>query len=334
MRTLVTVIFAGFAFVFVDAAELSKTMPIQDYKITTGLEPLPKSQAYPYNRDLITDSPGIELGWTYLDYQSNGSTGNRAAVCDDGSRYFCWMGILGWPYPPAPRGVFYYWLSPDGSEYNAGQIGSQGSAHPQLDIIYGDQGAIAFTQPETWVTLVIDSNPPGMGFFDYYDPPGQYWPHIAVDRNDNVHLLTYQFTDQYSLDLAYTRSTDSGNTWTELETIDSVMVIGGVIDASPVSDRVVIAYPKASDTTTQWWNDIVYVVSEDGITWDFENGQVNVTDYANDDDSLWAYTDLDVIIDYEDNIHIIWNAQWVTDEGFITGHSCFITMSRPNRLIP
>jgi hypothetical protein len=88
-----------------------------------------------------------------------------------------------------------------------------------------------------------------------------------------------------------------------------------VIDASPVSDKVVAAYSKTQDTTTQWYNDIVYYSSDDGVTWDWRYGMVNVTNYLDDDDSLWAYTDLDVIIDYNDYIHLLWNCQWVTDEG-------------------
>jgi hypothetical protein len=85
------------------------------------------------------------------------------------------------------------------------------------------------------------------------------------------------------------------------------MVIAGLPAASPVSDKVAIVYSKTTDTSTQWYNDIVYILSNDGLTWNFTN-RTNVTNYGTDNDSLWAYTDLDAIFDYNDNLNIIWNA--------------------------
>ena len=315
MRIVISLVVGLSVFAISNSSELSKMMPLQNYRIITDIEQSSESKAYPYVPGLIAQSPGTQIGTTYWDSQTIGSTGNRAAVCDDGSRYFCWTNLLGWPYPPVPRYAAYFWISPDGNNSNGALIGNQGSSRPQLDIIYGNRGAIVFAQLGTDVTLVVEYDPPGFGFFDIYDPPGQYWPYITVDRNDNIHILTHQFTEQYILDLAYTRSIDGGSTWTELESIEDVMVVGAIIDASPVSNRVAVVFPQPSDTNNQWLNDVVYVVSDDGLDWDFENGRINITDYANDDDSLWAFTDYDIIFDYDDFIHIMWNAQWVSDEG-------------------
>jgi hypothetical protein len=115
--------------------------------------------------------------------------------------------------------------------------------------------------------------------------------------------------------MAYTRSEDGGDTWTDLVQVDTVMTISSVIAASPVSGKVALAYSKTQDTTTQWNNDIVYFASSDGTDWDWDNGMVNITNYLTDNDSAWAYTDLDVIIDYDDYVHVLWSDQWVTDEG-------------------
>jgi hypothetical protein len=51
----------------------------------------------------LAQSPGDIVGYTWYDYQSNGSPGNRLAVYDDGSVYLCWTHTASWPYPPAAR---------------------------------------------------------------------------------------------------------------------------------------------------------------------------------------------------------------------------------------
>jgi len=326
----------GLAILFIIAnasAELSKTIPVTEHKIIRGNEPLPDVEFYPYNPGTVTDSPGEIVGTTYYDYQTNGSSGNRVALCDDGSIYFCWMKLLGWPYPPAPRHVFYNWKDPSGQwiqpEEGLQVSENSGSGYTNLDIYDGNRGAIAYHlfTDEAQAFVSIEWDPPGMGFFDHHIAPNQVfpqdenspgelcWPYIAIDRNNNIHLGMTENTNIRMQRLGYTRSQDGGVTWSSVQQIDTVMVISSVLDASPVSDRVVFAYSKCSDTTTQWNNDIVYYVSDNGTVWDWRYGRHNITSYGTDDDSLWAYSDLDVIFDYNDYIHLIWNAQWVTDEG-------------------
>jgi len=328
-KIILLMFFAVLMFSLAQAIELSQTMPPKNYKHIVGNEPLPNVDVYPLQ-------PGTALntiiGTTYYEYQTNGSSGDRIALCDDGSIYFCWMNLFGWPYPPAPRQIYYNWISPDGNLLNPDglQISDvSGSGYCQMSYIYANRGVIAYhcengTNP-TFVTLAIEWDPPGMGFFDYFNPPDEifpqspaspgrlYWPYVVVDRNSNIHIVSTENTDRRIQRMAYTRSEDGGTTWTALQQVDTVEVISSVLDASPVSDRVVLAYSKTQDTTTQWRNDIVYFSSDSGTSWDWRYGMINVTDYGNDDDYLWAYTDLDAIIDYNDYVHIIWNAQWVTD---------------------
>jgi len=325
---LVVVFVAGSA-----QAELSKTMPATDCKLIKGDEPLTQTNFYPYTPGTITESPGEIVGVTYYDYQTNGSCGNRVAICDDGSMYFCWMMLEGWPYPPAARHVYYNWIDPEGNWYAEG-TGSQvsensGSGYTNLDIMNGNIGVLFYH----WSTTVSENyastewDPPGMGFFTHNlapnevfpqtpDSPGIIiWPYGTVDGNNNIHMIASENTTQRMQRLGYTRSEDGGETWEAVQLVDTAMVIGTVIDASPVSNKVVVAYPKTTDTTTQWYNDIVYFTADDGTTWDWRYGMNNVTNYGTDDDSLWCYTDLDVIIDYNDYVHLIWNAQWTTEEG-------------------
>lgn len=42
---------------------------------------------------VLAQSPGVQMGTTWYDYQTNGSSGNRIALCDDGSMYICWTDV-------------------------------------------------------------------------------------------------------------------------------------------------------------------------------------------------------------------------------------------------
>ncbi|MCP4580445.1 MAG: T9SS type A sorting domain-containing protein [candidate division Zixibacteria bacterium] len=333
MSKLITVLILITAFVSASSTEPSQTMPIVEYEFSTGNEPLPEGPVYPYQPGTITDSPGTIVGYTIYDQQTNGSTGNRIAICDDGSKYFCWMSLLDYPYPPATRHVYYNWVDPQGNWFAEGEGGqvseNSGSGYTNLDVMDNNIGAIFYHWSsgvsENYVSTEWD--PPGMGFFTHNQAPNEVfpqtpnspgiiiWPYGTVDNNNNIHMVATENTSLRMQRMGYTRSVDSGLTWTDVELVDTVMVLGSVIDASPVSDKVVVAYSKTRDTTSQWENDIAYIASDDGLTWDFHNDIVNITNYYEDDDSLLAYTDLDVIIDYDDYVHAVWNAQWITDEG-------------------
>jgi hypothetical protein len=143
-----------------------------------------------------------------------------------------------------------------------------------------------------------------------------YWPYGAVDRNDRIHLVVNEQAinagDPHIL--AYTMSDDDGDTWSALAVVDTLMALSPAVVASPVSDKVAIAYTHPLNFDTQWNNDVMYIESDDGLTWDWRFDKVNVTNYGAPD-SLFAYIDIDAIYDYNDNLHLIWNAQWVTDAG-------------------
>ena len=100
-QTLLCILFVVLACTVAGALTVSKTMPVTENKIIRGDEPMPEGQPIPYTPNAITESPGTIVGYTYYDYQTNGSSGNRVALCSDGSLYFCWMNLLSWPYPPS-----------------------------------------------------------------------------------------------------------------------------------------------------------------------------------------------------------------------------------------
>jgi hypothetical protein len=198
-----------------------------------------------------------------------------------------------------------------------------GAGYNQLELTGDNRAVIAYHQwlASPWAVAAIDAFS-GFGIFNYYDPPDFvngvrcYWPYVTVDRNDNVHMVVNEQAvnagDPHLL--AYTMSTDFGDTWSSLVEVDTLMTLSAIVVSSPVSDKVTIAYAHPQNYDTQWENDVYYIQSDDGITWDWRFGKVNITNYGAPD-SLFAYIDIDAIYDYNDNLHLIWNAQWVTDAG-------------------
>ncbi len=310
-------------------AQSSDKMPLDHNRFITGAEELPEVEIIPESAPAVANIATI--GHTYWDMQSIGSVGNRTGICVDGSMYFTWIKAYDWQTLNDSSLVYYNWNGGSGhwpsNEEGEPLSGYQPSLFPSLDIFNENYHALAF-QSFNWDTMGVIFLAEGYYHDDWYhhivpnqvfpqmdDYPGYcLWPQVAVDRNNVIHIIMHENTGDGPLRLAYTQSDDGGRNWTDPVVIDTCTVIGAMIEASPASDKVVIAYHKPSDLSSQWHNDIVYIESEDGINWDFENGKVNITNYANDDDSLWAYTDLDLMIDSHDNINLAWNAQWTTQE--------------------
>jgi hypothetical protein len=310
------VLFVGIAY----AGNLEKMKPMPpELKVITGGESVPEAYYHPSDPRLTTQSPGDTVGYTQYDYQTNGSTGNRVVVGSDGNLHFAWM--KGYPYP-THRWIYYNCLSTEWQWPGSGTQVSyrDGDGYCQISATLDSRAVIAYHN--AWTTgaeslyLATDSYP-CLGFFYYQHPPGRLgtnyltWPYITVDRTGRIHLIAMQSVGSVQ-PFGYSRSINGGTTWTALTRVDTLKDISPIITSSPVSGKVAIVYTHPADTSTQWKNDIYYIQSADGTTWDFRTGKVNVTQYGQGGDSLWAYTDCDAVYDYNDNLHIVWNAQYVT----------------------
>jgi hypothetical protein len=278
---------------------------------------------YPSGPGMITQSPGEVVGTTQYDYQTNGSTGNRVALDGLGGRHFVWMN--GIDYNGGIRDVYFNYVDVN-DNWAYGQEGQPISGQNMAGYINlaltTDNRAVAayhqWLQPD-YVVLAIDQVS-GFGIFNIYDPPDMlgercYWPYVAVDRNDRIHIVCVERPPEGTIQaVGYTMSEDEGESWSRLQAVDTISTISQNVVASPVSDKVAIVYshPIVFDPPVgaQLENNIYYIESEDGSTWDWENDKINVTDYDRQD-SLRAYTDLAAVYDYNDNLHIIWNAEWV-----------------------
>jgi hypothetical protein len=269
-------------------------------------------------------SPGIVVGTTYTARQTMGSTGNRIAIGNDGSVFFAWMKAFSYQ---RPRHIYFNYLNSEGQWFAPGTgdrvFDDSVSGYCQVAMAYGNRGAIAaHTGANTFSILGIDGDPPGYGIFDHYNIPDllsnnsrTIWPYIAIDQHNRVHIVMTENWRSPAIErISYARLDFlSGNWWpnaTNPELVDTTGWPSVLVAASPVSDKVVIAYSKPIDTTNRIWNDLYYVLSQDGTNWNFINGRINITNYSSDTDSLWANTDLALIFDYNDNFHIAWNANW------------------------
>jgi hypothetical protein len=227
---------------------------------------------------------------------------------------------------PSTRAVFFNYVDNSGNWLGATQVSQEnGAGYAQAGVTNDSRTATSYHSSgnpsvENYVIYAEDQFT-GFGIFQYFDPPDMlfyrcYWPYFCVDRNDNIHVVHCENAPNAGdpQAIGYTVSTDGGNTWATVIEVDTLETISQNVVASPVSDKVAIVYSHPNDFETQWRNNIFYIQSDDGLTWDWRFGKVNVTNYG-DPDSLYSYTDLAAIYDYNDNLNIIWNAQWVSDAG-------------------
>lgn len=259
---------------------------------------------------VYAQSPGDTIGWTTYDLQTIGPSGRRIAVDSERKLHAFWQ---------ADNGIFYNYREERFGDWRwpEGILVAANAGHPQVAVDPGDIVYVAFYTPDSYVTFC--SINPYDGLMECYDPPDLLdnrcnWPYMTIDRSGFVHIVMCENSPDVAWTLAYTASINGGESWTTLARVDTVTAISDVIAASPVSDKVSIVYAHPTDLNSQWMNDIYYIESEDGFSWDWATGKVNVTEYGEDEDSLFAFTDLDAIYDYNDDLHIVWNAQWVTEE--------------------
>jgi len=308
------------------AAEVSKVMPMPPkQQIIRGDEVVPEAHYYPTPPGLLTVSPGDTVGTTQYDYQTNGSTGTRVVVDGQSNIHVSWM--KGMPYPTT-RHVYYNCKTPIGWEFpltgtRASHIA--GSGYTTLEVLGDDRAIVLYHRAAQAgaesLFAAIDASG-CLGGFTYSRVPNRLsakmhiWPYGAVDRTGRVHVTsTNNAATGAAQQVIYNRSSNNGSTWTAPAAVDTTEVISTMITASRVSDKVAIIYTKSTDTTSQWLNDVYYIQSDDGTTWPWTTGKTNITEYAIGGDSLFAYTDVDAVYDYNDNLHIVWNSQYVTDAG-------------------
>ena len=309
------------------ATDLVRMQPMSDKPLRlTGAETTPAIVPYyPSAPGLICQSPGDTMGYTQYDYQTNGSTGRRIVIDSQGGMHFDWM----WSDQfGVTRNINYNCFGPGFPSPWPGQgvsIARAGSGYPQIAVSTDDRAVCAYHYYATGAESLYTAKDifQCQGTFDTRHPPNRLgvnrmvWPYITVDRNNRIQVVTTTTTTglTYTYEpVGYTRSNNGGTTWTALAPVDTTRAISTIIVSSKVSDKVAIIYchPYLNDTTGGRSN-IYYVESLDGTTWNNFLPKINITNYRRNNDSLFAWSEVSAVYDYNDDLHIVWNAQYTTN---------------------
>jgi hypothetical protein len=275
--------------------------------------------------DLCAQQNPEVIGTTSGALQSIGSTGDRIAVDDNGGAHFSWMKYLSYPFQ---RQVCYNYVDVEGNWLGECYISQvNGAGFPQLHIVQGDLAGITYhstSNPniENYVVYAQDQFA-GFGIFQYYDPPDLiryrcYWPKIAIDQEEFIHIIATENPPNAGdpMILGHCYSTNGGYVWSQFKAIDTLTTISAIMVSSPVSNKVSVAYSHPTDLNWQIKNDIYFKqLKFDDNYIDYRSQPVNVTGYGQNGDSLFAFDELDAIYDFNDNLHIIWSAFWVSEQG-------------------
>ncbi len=152
------------------------------------------------------------IGYTWYDYQHNGSIGNMIRHDSQGYTHFIWM--RGYNSNNNPRHAVYNYLTPDGAldndpaeEENDNQVDAgTNSGYTCMDILPADQRAIGFYH----VRGHVEDDPAyvgtgqstdwgySMGAFQSSHPSSWpdiqlIWPHGAVDQQNRSHIIATEY---------------------------------------------------------------------------------------------------------------------------------------------
>lgn len=282
---------------------------------TPGNVVLPSMQNSRIVRD---DQEMFESGTMVTDYdlQSNSAVGNRIAAWADGSAAIVatWDQGYNGSYPVRGTGYNYF----DGEEWGDEPEDRVEIAENGLNVYSGWPSICAYGNGEVLASHgggnvnIFYRATKGVGNWTKIATiTGATWPRIACTADGTLHLICAdQDSSNTKLNYVwYYRSTDGGNTWTEVEYVanleeeynnklgadDYVMATNG--------NRVAIMF-----SSQQY--DIFYILSEDaGLTWTKQViAEFPYPDY--DDDANWAsgspvISNLTDTIDWSDNSHSI-----------------------------
>ncbi|HBC47549.1 MAG TPA: hypothetical protein DEO84_05160 [candidate division Zixibacteria bacterium] len=318
---LMLIALAGSAF----AVDLVKTRPIPTRPLyISGAEPVPAVVPYYPSSPSLICSPGDTMGYTQYDYQTNGSTGRRIVIDSQGGMHFDWM----WSDQyGVTRNIRYNCFGPSfpspWPQEGVNVAYRAGSGYTTISVSTDDRAVCAYHNAATGAESLYAAKDifQCQGTFFTGHPPNRIsanklvWPYVTVDRNNRIHVVATTTTTGMSYTyepIGYSRSNNGGSTWTAIAPVDTTRTISAIVVSSKVSDKVAIVYchPYLNDTTSGR-NNIYYIQSTDGTTWPWTS-KTNITNYHRNNDSLYAYTEVSAVYDYNDDLHIVWNAQYVS----------------------
>lgn len=318
--------------------------PLHHHPLITGDEISTGPAFYPpykmpENRGLDVVGDTMTVGTTWYEYQHNGTISRMIELSSDGYAQMVWMKAA--DPGSITRHIFYNTVDPTGTVgWPETGIVVDNAVRGGYATMALDPSGIALVSyhmdDQQGVTVTGVSNDLFLhsGSFLNWNPEQQtdewIWPHLGVDRQNGVHILSTAFADNVvrychgvfdpnSFSITY--PSWPGN-WTY---VDSSQTIGPDVGTSDVSDRVCCAWthPRGLDYGTplnQENNDISYALTTAGQPFDFTN-PINLTNFIPPDstllpdtlmadmDTLRAYCDVNAFFDMDDYLHIAFTTQ-------------------------
>ena len=320
---------------------------------------------------LNTDDPIGDIflfGQTWNDIQHNASCARQVQVDNAGWVHVAWMNGLN--TGTSLRHIYYQLMDTDDLLRFPGGVQvdqSTKSGYCGLELYPDNRALPAFHQLSAGSALYHSAMAfdyfPQTGAFSSLDLPWVYdqgvdlkveWPHMDCDINGDFHIVsTHNPPDGSPLgglhDIYYCKAEYDPLNFTidyhdqfgveQQEFFNYVTVVSSEVACSPVSNRTAIGWLQWAATepdTTQYDNDLVYVVSEDGISFDWAD-TINVTNFIPPDfellpdtiaankDTLRVYPDISLIYDYNDVLHAFFTTRaYFASSGTISVGNSFI----------
>ena len=310
---------------------------------------------FDFRRDSVMGEQS-QAGDTYYDYQTNGQVGKMIEMDDQGGIHVTWMD--GFTSDNAgTRMQKYNFLDPETGRWidDDGVIAPQGtrSGYGSIALTYDhEQRALVFCHATGLIDRIASvccrDFDRGWGAFDTYLMPnypeeGVIWPQGVISLRGRIHVV---YNGEGADPLSYTTARydpDAAIQFPDVPIQVSEMDLNCFrIARSPVSERAAIIWSKSrlGIPAPEGWdgffpyqsnNDLWLATTEDGVNWSFNN-PFNVTQCIPPNPELetpegWGDTlrptfNFDIIFDYNDFIHIVFEALgmwekpiWSPDDG-------------------
>ncbi len=347
MKSFVLILSALLLFpILAFGSDQTAKMPIVTYPLLTGDEIVSAPVAMPPSEELYLDEMDVigdtfTIGTTWYENQHNGTIGRMVDKDSLGYYHFVWMNGLN--SGASQRHIFYNFVTPANVQGWPG-VGQQvdtgfKGGFTVVDAAFGGRAFPAFHQQLSSTdpnrTAVGGDFAPHIGAFLVYSPTPPaipnpvIWPRMQIDRNGRIHVISTENvpaagSPQRQYYISGTYNTGTGEivfdpVWTN---VDTTMTIAADVAVSDVSDRVAFAWtrPRAPMPYNQYNNDIYYLIDADGLNPNFSQA-VNLTNFippnlsflpdtarANQD-TLRAYTDLNLFFDQSNCLHIVFTTR-------------------------
>ncbi len=264
-------------------------------------------------RDPVAIGEDMIIGYTWYDYQHNGSIGKMVARDSQGGTHFTWM--CGFDSQQQTRHMVYNYLDPDGGLLNGPEDrgvvdNATRSGYGCIALLPEDERAGVFyhltghreNDPEYLGSALSVDWMSGIGAFqpsypDAWPEVQLAWPKGTFDFRNFAHMTATENSPEEQLwqRVSYWRGVPDGEflnwSWNNGQNaveVDVAGVISSVVCASKQSNKVALAWHQNRvgmdlgpwDEYRGAWqrnNDIRYIISEDGENWDWDEGIESLT---------------------------------------------------------